>query len=340
MFNLHRLAADTGLAWIAAMLGESDVVAAMLQQFRGQIDLGSHEAVIATHPWTGKLIGVEAARQGADAAIVECHAEFSRFPVFADARVDAYFGAGELAPNPTAIRKRCHTAGIPIRSSFIPARNARSVRRRQLVVNAGASGWLIARTAVHLPLLVEALQPDTVNLLAPSEAAVDEWERRLVGSVPIANEMTIGSTDVGDLLCSSRWLLTKAGGTPVAEGLAAGCEVYSFESGVPWEDEALTWLAARYQVVAMRPNMSVDELRLAGQTVAATPRTTAHACRVAANVIWTAIERGQFTQEPEPAAGDLTRLLHAALGGPRSTVPLISTAAAEVLRRWLPDDER
>jgi hypothetical protein len=61
-----------------------------------------------------------------------------------------------------------------------------------------------------------------------------------------------GIRDIGPLLATAEYFITKPGGAPVAEGLAAGCKVLAIPSGISWEEESLRELVLRRIVVSLR----------------------------------------------------------------------------------------
>ena len=320
------------------MLGTQAVLEAMVHDFSGHLDLSGYDAVVGVHVWSSLIAAHDAERQNASAMILDCHVEFSPFPVFPHRRIDAYVGAGPPLPAPRSVRSRRHFAGLPVRSSF-RSPEASDKRTNRLVVNGGSTGWHIDHTAKYLPAIVDALVVDEVNLLAPNGDSIQDWERAL-STLGIEATMTQGSTDIGTLLRSSRWLVTKGGGTPVAEGLAAGCTVLGVPSGLPWEDEALRWLAANEEAVMLSTGLTDDRLAAAVQIVESQTSRLSETIRDGAASVWRILEDGCPTADADEEEQDLARVLREMVGCDDGSDPLalLSTTVLRALDEWLPLD--
>ena len=247
IFNLHRQAGRMGDARIADVMANEHLVAALLNDLVTILErswIGRAEAILSVHPWA--TLALARWLQATPAPLlIDCHSDFTPYPVFAHPRVNAFVGACRPRLLSAEVSRRLQPLGLPVRRSFNPPVNAR--RNRTLVVNAGSDAWAVQHVGAVVPFVAELLKPDEVILLAPTADAAKAWEAEIDASP--ARKVVMGVTDIGPLLCHATWFLTKAGGTPLAEGLVAGCTVLAMRTGIPWEDDGLAWLAMRGNVI-------------------------------------------------------------------------------------------
>ena len=247
MFTMHRYAGGAGNASFAEVMANEGLVTALTTDLVSILeDSFPHgvDAILSVHPWS-TLALANWLDTTPGPLLVDCHSDFTPFPVFAHRRVDSFVGTGRPRPVSAEVSLRLQVLGLPVRSSFIPSLD--SQRSRTLVVNAGSDAWAVRHVAAVVPFVSRLLQPRRIVLLAPTADAARAWEEAV--EVDPRTEILTGVTDIGPLLCAALWLLTKAGGTPVAEGLVAGCLVLAMPTGIPWEDDGLSWLAMRGYVV-------------------------------------------------------------------------------------------
>ena len=248
LFAMHRQAGRVRMGNFAETMSDERIVKALTADLQLLLDRHFPEGVdsiLSAHPWsTLALARWLEPRPGP--TLVDCHSEFTPFPVFPHPRVNSFVGAGRPTPRNRQLAERLHVLGLPVRRSFVPLSETRT-RDGTLVVNAGSDAWAIKEVAKVVPQAARLLEPSRVVLLAPTASADHAWRSELrVGG---RFETLVGVTDIGLLLCASSWLVTKAGGTPIAEGLVAGCSVLAMATGIPWEDDGLSWLTSRGHVI-------------------------------------------------------------------------------------------
>lgn len=256
-------------------------------------DLSSYDAIISAHPWSTVIVAAcLLQRHTNDPMLVDCHGEFAPFPVSVHPRVDLYVGGRIQRSLPWKIRARCVPTGIPVRRQF----DARGVpKQNKLVVMLGADGRSDAGVAECLPAIIRAVKPDTIVVLSGYQFRQEIWQEagpELDRTISFVSDRD----DVSDILADTKWLLTKASGSPVAEGFVSGCHVLCFASGVFWEDEARAYLSAERVVFPVGPadclgDVVVDDIAL---------NAIADQCSSANENIWSTIEGGR-----EPPRSDL-----------------------------------
>jgi hypothetical protein len=202
------------------------------------------------------------------------------------------------------------------------------------VVNAGSDGWAIDLMADVLAGVVNLLAPGNLVLLAPTRAAAAAWRR--VSGLEADIEIAEGVTDISGFLHRSRWFLTKGGGTPIAEGLVAGCRVLARYSGIPWEDRGIDWLATRGQVVPVGAHFPLEWSRYlidAPEPATATLRQT---LKRSARAIWEHLEDGT----PEASLEEQARVAAVLLSDIQqesipAALPETTAALQNILSSWL-----
>ena len=304
VFHVHRWARRAGFAALADVMADKQLVAALVSDLgavlRGS-SVGDAKVILSVHPW-GTLALAEWLSAVAGPVLVDCHSDFTPFPVFPHGRVDSFVGAGRQRLVSAEVARRQHVLGLPVRGSFSPAANAR--RSRTLVVNAGSDAGAIDQMATVVVSVTRLLRPKTVILLAPTQEAADTWGQ----ITEIASDMRIATrvTDIGPLLCRACWFLTKGGGTPIAEGLVAGCRVFAVPTGIPWEDDSIAWLAMRGEVVPVGGGFPAPWSELLIGRVAELDSELRPLLAGAARAIWQHVEAG-CPQRPIEALADLAR---------------------------------
>jgi hypothetical protein len=125
-----------------------------------------------------------------------------------------------------------------------------------MAVNCGADGWFLDRALSELPRIVAATRCNHVTMLLGAQTNLDESVLRSLAADVAA---VAGSSDISAVLSDSQFLLTKAGGAPVAEALGADAIPILLDSGVPWEDEArIRLIAANAGLDGLSPLLSDD----------------------------------------------------------------------------------
>lgn len=237
IFHLHRVGVRTSVPWLSAFSEDSAVVAALVDDlcFLLGDDIAGYDAVLSVHPWSTLVAAKLLADSGA--TLVDCHVEFSSFPITPVGRATWHTGTWAAKTVVPSVLRSLRTVGVPIRSSFVSGNK----RVGSLAVNCGADGWFLDQVLSELPRIVAATRCDHVTMLIGTQSNLDE---RVLRSLAVDVTVVAGSSDVSAVLSESQFLLTKAGGAPVAEALGAGTIPILLDSGVPWEDEARVRLVA------------------------------------------------------------------------------------------------
>lgn len=328
LFQVHHIAASRDVPWLAGVLDSTRIAGALA------LDLGKwvsadFDAVISVHPWSTSIANRALTDGASQSFLVDLTADFTPFPVLVCPRVDCYLGPGPHRPLPLRVRHRSLQVGLPVRKSFSGSTTKR--KPGLLVVSAGAGAWLIAKTAACLPVVTEALSPSWLVALAPTVESAVEW-RTALERVGVAAEVRTGITDTGPLLSDATWLLTKASGAAVAEGLAAGCAVLALESGVFWEDEARAYLSAARVVAPVAPTDSAPSLH-ASLAASDQRERVAMLCRRAGDDIYDVLERGlpvgRETRGERVAAEIQQRLSR------ERVLPASTEVTSELLADWI-----
>jgi hypothetical protein len=252
VFHLHRVGVRAGVDGLTALAETPPVQEALVDDLAPVLphDLRDSDAVLSVHPWSSmvldRAIGRDLAR------LIDCHVEFSSFPVRPLAH--AIWQTGTWAPRPAvpAERVKHRRTGIPVRQAFA----ARPKSPGALAVNCGSDGWFAERALAALPALVSAVGATEVVLLAGERLQADP---RKVARLQADVRVVEGQSDISAEASRARYLVTKAGGAPVAEALACGTVPILLCSGVSWEDEALARLVSCGAAVnAQSPTLAAD----------------------------------------------------------------------------------
>jgi hypothetical protein len=220
-----------------------------------------------------------------------------------------------FAPRHDESRKgtRLISCGIPIEGFGAP--DNRPDTERLLVVLSGHGGWLSDHILANLRPVVDALDPHRIVVAGASQAPETDIPVTVVSHVD----------DMSSLLRRATWALTKCSGGSVAECLDTGTRLVGVPSGVPWEDDALRWLA--FNGLATTP----DVLSRVGSAAAWDPVSVAswvgHGERSLATV-WDTLSRHRPTEVTEEAW--LEDLLRTIERDPR--LPSLRKAASRALR--------
>jgi hypothetical protein len=257
VFHLHRVGMRAGLDGLTALAETPAVQEALVRDLAPALphDLSDSDAVLSVHPWSSMLLDRALGRDLA--RLIDCHVEFSSFPV--RPLVLATWQTGTWAPRPAvpAERVKHRRTGIPVRRAFA----ARPKSSGTLAVNCGSDGWFAGRALAALPALASAVGATEVVLLAGDRLQADPRDlTRLRADVRVIE----GQPDVSAEVSRARYLITKAGGAPVAEAPACGAVPILLSSGVSWEDEALARLVSCGATVNAQSPMLTADLALHG----------------------------------------------------------------------------
>lgn len=247
VFNLHRIGAQYGMPGLESVTADPDFLAVLRDELENELpaDLPRYDCVISAHPWS--TLAACASLHRLNIPLIDCHAEFSSFPVYADNRISAFVGTWQPKALPLAMRPKLLPLSIPVRYSFTPGRNR---DKGSVVVNTGATGWFRETAKTLIFKALSQLRCARVSLLLREPDA--EFEREAANSCDAIVTPYYGLEDIGPLLATAEYFLTKPGGAPIAEGLAAGCKVLAIPSGISWEEESLRELVLRRIVVCIR----------------------------------------------------------------------------------------
>jgi hypothetical protein len=329
IFHLHRVGVRAGVDGLTALAETLPVQEALVKDLGPALphDLGDTDAVLSVHPWSSmvldRTLGHDLAR------LIDCHVEFSSFPVRPLPR--ATWQTGTWAPKPALPSQRVkhRRIGIPVRRAFAP----RSKAPGALAVNCGSDGWFAERALAALPALVEAAGATEVVLLAGNqlEAEPDHIDR-LQADVRIVE----GQSDVSAEVSSARYLVTKAGGAPVAEALACGTVPILLSSGVSWEDEALARLVSSGAAVsAQSPTLAADLALHDSPSLPA--EELGELCRTAAEGLVALACSDEIPEHPASERSTMTNLrARARRETAGSELPKTSHALAECIAGQLP----
>lgn len=238
LFHLHRTGSAPARQSYEALTTDPQLQDAIVSDLRRYLPdvVGGSDSVVSTHPWSTRIAATCLAK---DSFIVDAHVEFTPFPVQFFEGVDLYTGAWMPHRVRASYSRRLLPIGIPVRRSFSPGEQKIP---GSLAVNCGAGGWFAETAVDYLPVIQRSPRVGSVTLLlaAPNEALV---ARALSVCTDADVNVVSGLSDVGHVVSKSEFILTKAGGAPVAEALAAGCLPVLIPSGVSWEDDAMMRLA-------------------------------------------------------------------------------------------------
>lgn len=290
VFHLHRIGVQHGAPHLSGLLYYPGLPAALERDLAKHLPVSSADVVVSTHSWSMAISSRALEMAKSNALLVDCHGDFTPGPAAVSPRVDAYVGAIISRSLPLPARNRIWLTGPPVRESF--SRGVPGVQRHNfLTVIGGASSWFIEEIAPVVQLLADATRPDRVLVLSKNPDSIARWKAVLRLPAALEAEYIAGREDISDLLLQSRWLVTKASGAAVAEGLACGCRVICIPSGVFWEDEARAHLAANGAVAAIDRSMPVAEVRRILSGIKEL-HPIGDLCRKAASAIWDVIESG------------------------------------------------
>lgn len=320
MFESHRYAAAHGCSDVAGVLDEPWIAPLLARELAGSLPNG-YGAYLSVHPWSSVICARAVSDRRSSAIVVDHYGEFSAFPAVTDPRIDAYIGAGAVRSVEPRIRARCHSLGVVVARRFHAIDTDQ--RRRRLLVSAGSDGWAVRAMASATRTLADAIAPDELVLLAPTDEAAVAWAGGGFGSA----EMLRGVNDIAPLLRSSTWYLSKGGGNAVAEGLAAGCEGYVCPSGIFWEDEGAYRLAAQG---ALR--LVTDEKVLGAHDPMMVERERQRALG-AADQVWALVESRKFFRHDHAEATVLDHLL-ASASAVETLLPSVTSRLVERLAAW------
>jgi hypothetical protein len=182
--------------------------------------------------------------------------------------------------------------------------------------------------------VVSMVAPEHVVLLAPTRAAAIAW--RQVSDLEADVEIVEGVTDISPFLHRARWLLTKGGGTPIAEGLVAGCRVFASYSGIPWENQGIDWLTMRGQVVPVGAHFPLAWSRHLIDAPAPPTATLQQTLARSARAIWKHLEDGT----PETSVEEQVTVATALLSDIQrecapAALPTTTAALRNLLSPWL-----
>ncbi len=201
-----------------------------------------------------------------------------------------------------------------------------------LAVNCGSDGWFAERALAALPALASAVGATEVVLLAGDRLQADPRDlTRLRADVRVVE----GQPDVSAEVSRARYLITKAGGAPVAEALACGTVPILLSSGVSWEDEALARLVSCGAAVNAQSPMLTADLALHGDP--SLPATElGELCRTAAGRL---VALACSDEAPTHPAAERSTLMNlrdrARRETPGSELPRTSQALAECIVQQL-----
>ncbi|MFD0207129.1 MULTISPECIES: hypothetical protein [Saccharothrix] len=329
VFHLHRRAIPAGAPHACGILDSEAIPEALGPDLAHLLpDPADYDVVLSAHPWS-TAVAITAMESVTGTMLVDCHGEFAPFPNGFHERVDLYVGGRLSRSVPAWVRRRCVPTGVPVRAQF--GRDRRP-KEPKLVLLGGSAGHAITETARLAAGVAERVGARQVVAIAPNDEVASSW--RTAGIPDVAVE----PTDISSQLADATWLITKASGPPVAEGLASGCQVLCPPSGVFWEDEARAYLSAERVVHPLAPLGAVPS-RVDVDVEAA--RRVAQECVDAGSAIWTSIEQRFRTDAAptpvEPAEVELLARLRAeALRWPEenAALPAVSAALADIIDKW------
>ena len=240
IFNVHRVGVELGMPEITELTKDERFLETLAAELAEMLtaQLSEYDAIISVHPWSTQACAIALA--DSTIPLIDCHVEFSPFPVFPLKRVSAYTGTFQPRPLPLQHRRDLHLLGLPVRRDF--ACNGTS-KMNMLAVNLGATGWFREKCFPYVVKAVKGLGVEAAVLLSPE--LDEDYRSRLQAQVDCPVNWPTAD-NVASTITQSEWLLTKPGGAPVAEGLAAGCKIVLVPSGIPWEEEARRELLIRH----------------------------------------------------------------------------------------------
>lgn len=286
MFVSHRLAAARGSHAIAGMLDEEWIGTTLSEDLSTYVDT-TYDVILCVHPWSSLIVANALSNAGNKTSIlIDYHSDFGAFPVVTHPRIDAYLGGGTIRALDPYIRSSCHVVGVAIPERFSAPNDTSELqeRKNRLIVSAGSDGWAIQSMSGSVKTLAHSLKPEETILLAPNSAAEQIWNAQEIENATI----TVGLTDIAPLLISSRWYLSKGGGTAVGEGLAAGCGNFVSYSGIFWEDEAAQTLHAK----GIAQLVDVESTIIFNASISNAAIKEREKCINAGNLIWQKISTG------------------------------------------------
>lgn len=334
VFHLHRIGARSGMPGLASLLDDSRIADALTHDVGDDLDLSDTDVVVSVHPWSTMICASVIRREGLDVLLVDLHGEFSPGPIPL-VRVDEvglFVGVEMVASLSPTMRRRVRRTGVPVRSQFADGVDD-IFPRRALTVSCGHGGWSIDAAMPTVRLMVDRTEPREIFCVgAVPPAVADLGEKRHLTVTPCGSASSIALA-----LRQSRYAVTKASGTNIAECLSSGTVAVCPPSGVFWEDEARAYLSA---IGAIVPSELAGEIDLASAVASVGTRDRLR-CRVADAAVsaWTCIAmalRGH-PQADDPSLGQPVGLVEEILADVEShdrSLREVSRVVAELLRAW------
>jgi hypothetical protein len=306
IFHLHRVGVSVHEPELAAIMDDPRIIEGLVADLSDLLPLHDADGVISVHPWSTAIAAEAASRLSPKQRpeIIDCHGEFSPFPldVAKSPFVSCYAGGVFPAAGPPNIRRRTMNTGVPVRVPF-QAGPSSCAERSGLTISVGHDSWAASPIGACLEPVVELLRPSMVYVIGESsDAATVDY--RVALTVP---QYVTKGDEISQALGASSHLLTKGSGSAIAEALAMGCIPLCVESGVFWEDEARAWLSGANAVIPIDVE-SAGRGSWCSVVPGGMPNLGAE-CRRAANKIWGMLEQLRESDKTErkcvlPAAID------------------------------------
>lgn len=219
--------------------------------------LSDFDLVVSVHPWTSFVIAESALRRGLnDLVIVDVAADYCSVPVVEHERINLYVGGIGARPVSARVRARISPTGVPARSTFaLPDKRIEG----RLFVSAGRTGYAQRAAIAGLQAALPAIGPTEVIVAVSGNYQYRGKLEKLVGSAKLA--LLPDVRDPAPWARTSEWILTKGSGAAVAEALATGAVVVTYDTGVFWEDEAARYLHSVGATLSVNALAKVPTLR-------------------------------------------------------------------------------
>jgi hypothetical protein len=336
VFNVHRIGLESGEPELAAILDDPRIASGLTRDLSSLVPSQDFECIVSVHPWSSVIVAnaTQCLASKSRPFVVDCHGEFTPFPLrlVTVPGVDAYLGGLFPGPASPRVRRRMLSTGIPVRTQFQRAPlPPQSGTRRALAISLGHGSWAQRCVDACIAPIIEFLQPQALYVIG-TRVAADAWDARVTTSLKGARYVA-SADEIASALRRSSHLVTKASGSAVAEALACDCTPLCVATGVFWEDESRAWLASSDAAIPIDA-----ETALSPTWWNRTPQRSAEfgaRSRKAAAESWRFLER-RSRRLDSPSALSAARLVGLVASGGRvdDQLPATTRNLADALSEW------